>query len=112
MVEEIGEPLGGPLTLRHASKRISGTWGPDDYDVIDSRGRDIGRISKPRAGVPPDHPWEWAITGAVVMPHLPSHGFCARLDEARGVLRQELARVARHSSRADAMSQARVDAAG
>src|SRR5829696_9866035 len=83
MVEEIGEPLGVPLTLRHASKRSSGTWGPDDYDVIDSRGRDIGRISKPRAGVPPDHPWEWAITGAVVMPHLPSHGFCATRDEAK-----------------------------
>ena len=83
MVEEIGEPLGGPLTLRQASKRISGTWGPDDYDVIDSRGRDIGRISKPRPGVPPDHPWEWAITGAVVIPPLPSHGFCASLDEAK-----------------------------
>ena len=24
----------GPLVLRHASKRSSGTWGPDDYDVI------------------------------------------------------------------------------
>src|SRR5215211_28588 len=57
------DPIGGPLVLRHASKRSSGTWGPDDYDVIDSRGRDIGRTSKPRAGVPPDHPWEWAITG-------------------------------------------------
>src|SRR5215211_4229388 len=53
------EPIGGPLTLRHASKRSSGTWGPDDYDVIDSRGRDIGRISKPRADIPPDHAWEW-----------------------------------------------------
>jgi len=42
--------------LRHATKRSSGTWGPDDYDVIDASGRDIGRISKPRAGVPADHP--------------------------------------------------------
>jgi hypothetical protein len=24
----------GPLVLRHASKRSSGTWGPDDYDMI------------------------------------------------------------------------------
>jgi len=32
---------------------------------------------------PSDRPWEWAITGAVVMPHLPSHGFCATLDEAK-----------------------------
>jgi len=74
---------GAPLVLRHASKRSSGTWGPDDYDVIDSQGRDIGRISEPRAGVPPDHPWEWAITGAVVMPHFPSHGFCATREEAK-----------------------------
>jgi hypothetical protein len=51
--------------------------------VIDSRGRDIGRISKPRAGVPPDHPWESASTEAVVMPQLRSHGFCAGLDEAK-----------------------------
>jgi hypothetical protein len=26
-----------------ASKRSSGTWRPDDYDVIDANGRDIGR---------------------------------------------------------------------
>ena len=44
------EPIGGPLVLRHAGKRTSGTWGLDDYDVIDIRRRDIGRISKPRAG--------------------------------------------------------------
>jgi hypothetical protein len=25
----------------------------------------------------------WTITGAVVAPHLPSHGFCASLDEAK-----------------------------
>ncbi|MFL5085924.1 MAG: hypothetical protein ACJ8FP_14015 [Xanthobacteraceae bacterium] len=56
------EQIGAPLFLRHASKRKSGTWGPDDYDVIQD-GRDIGRIFKPRAGVPPDHPWMWTITG-------------------------------------------------
>jgi hypothetical protein len=77
------EEVGGPLVLRHAGKRTSGTWGLDDYDVIDSRGRDIGRISKPRTGAPTDRPWEWAITGAVVMPQLPSHGFCATRDEAK-----------------------------
>jgi hypothetical protein len=51
------EPIGGLLVLRHASKRSSGTWGPDDYDVIDAADRDIGRIFKPRAGVPEVHPW-------------------------------------------------------
>jgi hypothetical protein len=71
------------LILRHASKRSSGTWGPDDYDVIDAQGRDIGRIFKPGAGVPPDHPWMWTITGAVVAPCLPSHGFCASREEAK-----------------------------
>ena len=44
MVEDVGEPFGGYLVLRHARFRKSGTWGPDDYDVIDSRGREIGRI--------------------------------------------------------------------
>jgi hypothetical protein len=77
-----GEPIGVPLVLRHASKRSSGTWGPDDYDVLQGDW-DIGRIFKARAGVPPDYPWMWTITGAVVMPALPSHGFCASLDEAK-----------------------------
>jgi len=30
-----------------------------------------------------DYPWMWTITGAVVAPRLPSHGFCASLDEAK-----------------------------
>jgi hypothetical protein len=76
--EEIGEPIGGQLALRHASKRSSGTWGPDDYDVIQD-GRDIGRLFKPGAGVPPKHPWMWPV----VAPRLQSHGFCASLDEAK-----------------------------
>lgn len=38
------QPIGGLLVLRHASKRQGGPWGPDDYDVIDSTGRSIGRI--------------------------------------------------------------------
>jgi hypothetical protein len=74
--------VGGQLVLRHASKRSSGTWGPDDYAVF-ACDRDIGRIFKPSAGVPPDHPWMWTITGAVVAPKLPSRGFCATLDEAK-----------------------------
>jgi hypothetical protein len=57
-----------------------------DYDAVQS-GRDVGRIFKPRAG------WMWTIIGAVVAPHLPSHGFCAGLDEALGEIRRNLARV-------------------
>jgi hypothetical protein len=34
---------GGNLVLRHARFRTSGTWGPEDYDVLQD-GRDIGRI--------------------------------------------------------------------
>jgi hypothetical protein len=59
-----------------------GHLGPGRLDVIQD-GRDIGRIFKPGAGVPPDHPWMWTITGAVVMPALTSHGFCASLNEAK-----------------------------
>jgi hypothetical protein len=77
------DPIGGPLVLRHASKRKSGTWGPDNYDVVDSGGRVIGRIFKPRAGVPPEYPWVWTITDAVVMPDLPSSGFCATRRRAK-----------------------------
>ena len=76
------EPLGGPLVLRHASRSISRTWEPDDWDVVNADGRDIGRISKAGAGVPYDRPWMWTITGALVQP-LPSYGFCATLDEAK-----------------------------
>jgi len=50
--------------------------------VIDSRGRDIGRTLK-ETGRPEGLSWSWAITGAVVMPHLPSYGVCASLDEAK-----------------------------
>jgi hypothetical protein len=86
------DAIGGPLTLRHASKRSSGTWGPDDYDVIHD-GRDIGRIFMPRAEVPADYPWMWTITGAVVMPHFPSHGFCASLEEAKAKFCRDVARM-------------------
>jgi hypothetical protein len=67
------DPVGGPLVLRHASKRSSGTWGRDDYDVIQD-GRDIGRIFKPKV---------WTITGSIVKP---SHGFATSLDEAKANL--------------------------
>jgi hypothetical protein len=48
--------------------------------VIDARGRDIGRIFNPRAGIPEDRPWMWSITAAIVKP---GHGFAATLDEAK-----------------------------
>lgn len=75
-------PIGGPLTLRHASKRSSGTWSPDDWDVM-SGGRVVGRIFRPGAGVPPDRPWMWTITGAIVAPALPNHGFAETKEEAK-----------------------------
>jgi hypothetical protein len=76
-------PSIGQLVLRHASKRSSGTWGPDDYDVIQD-GRDIGGVfSMPALACLPIGPWMWTITRAVMMPALPSHGFCASLDEAK-----------------------------
>jgi hypothetical protein len=61
--EEVGEQLGGYLVLGHASKRSSGRWEPDDYDVLSNVGY-IGRIFKPRAGVPEDFPLMWTITVA------------------------------------------------
>jgi len=73
------QPPSEPLILRRASKRVSGTWGPEDWDVF-YEGRDIGRISKAGAGVPPAQPWMWTITGALVKP---SHGFCVSLHEAK-----------------------------
>jgi hypothetical protein len=53
----------------------------DDYDVLDGE-RAIGRIFR-SASAPQDRPWMWTITGAVVAPRLPSHGFAATLDEAK-----------------------------
>ena len=65
------------LTARgcpHASKRSSGTWRPDDYDVIHFQTAG-GRATRS----PLDVIDQWAV----VMPHLPSHGFCATPDEAK-----------------------------
>ena len=66
------ELLGGPLVLRHSSKRVSGTWGAP--------------IHKCRAGVPEDRPWMWTITGAALTSGLPSRGFCATRKEAMAAL--------------------------
>jgi hypothetical protein len=72
-----------PLILRHASKRPSGTWGPDDYDVLNGSGGVVGRIFHGGGGVPQDQPWMWTITGTAVAPAVPSYGFAATLDEAK-----------------------------
>src|SRR5215208_503283 len=70
-----GQELAPVRSGRHKVRHV----GPDDYDVID----DIGRIFKPRAGVPEGLSWIWSVTGAVVAPDLPPHGFCASLEEAK-----------------------------
>ena len=74
------------LTSKLVHFRAFAALAPDDYDVIDADGRDIGRIFKARAGVPPDHTWMWTITGAIVAPDLPNHGFAATRDEAKAAL--------------------------
>jgi hypothetical protein len=47
-----------------------------------------------------DRLWMWTITGVVVAPRLPSHGFAATLDDARAAFaetwRQRLALQNRH----------------
>jgi hypothetical protein len=53
----------------------------DDYDVLDGERR-VGRIFR-SSSAPTDRPWMWTITGAVVAPRLPSHRFCATLDDAK-----------------------------
>jgi hypothetical protein len=47
------------LTLRHASKRISGQWSDDDWDVLDESGKEIGRIILDRSMVSRPTPWFW-----------------------------------------------------
>jgi hypothetical protein len=70
-----------PLVLRHASNRSFETWGPDDYDVMQRQAR------RPHLQAEGWHspriPWMWTITGAVVMPDLPSSGFCATRRQAK-----------------------------
>jgi hypothetical protein len=60
-----------------------GDVGPGRLGRVDAHGRDIGRIFKASGGVPEDRPWQRTITGAVIAPRLPSHGFCATLYEAK-----------------------------
>jgi hypothetical protein len=53
-----GEPRADRRSAGSAPRQQAqlGDVGSDDYDVI-WRGRDIGRIFKPKAGVPEEHPW-------------------------------------------------------
>jgi len=76
-----------PLILRHARKR-PGTWGPDDYDVINGSGGVVGRIFRTRAAAPPDASWAWSITGAAVAPVVQGTGFATTKDEAKAALAQ------------------------
>jgi hypothetical protein len=69
------------LKLRRARDFRATPGNRDDYDVLSGE-RVIGRIFR-SASAPTDRPWMWTITGAVVAPRLPSHGFCATLDEAK-----------------------------
>jgi hypothetical protein len=77
-----------PLVLRRARDGRASAGTPDDYDVIDGE-RGIGRIFR-SPSAPQDQPWMWTITGAVVSPCLPSHGFCTTLDEAKGLFATRL----------------------
>jgi hypothetical protein len=70
-----------PLVLRRARDGRASAGTADDYDVLDAT-RAVGRIFHSNSA-PTDRPWMWTITGAVVAPRLPSHGFCATLDDAK-----------------------------
>jgi hypothetical protein len=70
-----------PLVLRRARDGRASAGTPDDYDVWDGA-LAVGRIFR-SSSAPADRPWMWTITGAVVAPRLPSHGFCATLDDAK-----------------------------
>ena len=80
----------GPLTLRHASTRPGGVGGQRDYDVMFG-GKVIGRIWHAYGGsnVPPDRPWMWLLTDAVLPPTVPDQGFAASRDEAEAALSRQ-----------------------
>jgi hypothetical protein len=70
-----------PLVLRRARDGRASAGTPDDYDVLDGE-RAVGRTFH-SASAPQNRPWMWTITAVVVAPRLPSHGFCATLDDAK-----------------------------
>jgi hypothetical protein len=70
-----------PLVLRRARDGRARAGTPDDYDVMEAE-RAIGRIFRSNSA-PADRPWMWTTTAVVVAPRLPSHGFCATLDDAK-----------------------------
>ena len=84
------QPVVGPLTLRHASKRPGGFGGQRDYDVMFA-GKVIGRIwhAYRGANAPPDRPWMWLLTDTVVPPAVTDHGFAASRDEAEAALSRQ-----------------------
>jgi hypothetical protein len=70
-----------PLMLRRPRDFRNTPGNPDDYDVLSGE-RVIGRIFR-SATAPQDRPWMWTITGAIVAPRRPSHGFAGMLDDAK-----------------------------
>jgi hypothetical protein len=81
MIDDLTQPISDPLMLRRARDGRATAGTPDDYDVL-SEGRAVGRIFR-SSSAPQDRPWMWTITGAVVAPRLPSHGFTATREEAQ-----------------------------
>jgi hypothetical protein len=69
------------LKLRRPRDHRAAPGNPDDWDVLDGEGA-IGRVFR-SSSAPQARPWMWTITGAIVAPRLPSHGFTATLDEAK-----------------------------
>ena len=60
-----GKVNGRCLSSCTASKRISGTWGPDDYDVLNGSGGVVGRIFKARAAEPSDWPVKYSCDSLI-----------------------------------------------
>jgi hypothetical protein len=88
-------PISHPLTLRRPRDGRATAGNPDDYDVM-SGDRAIGRIFRSNSA-PPDSPWMWTITGAVVMPRAPSTRLRADAGRGQDGICGALAKVARAS---------------